>query len=351
MADFIGLSTRPVARATGEEKAFIAKYETVSAEEHRRIMLLDQHHADGTTNKEWLDARKHRFTGSTAGAGCHQNPYETQDDFLTKKVEQTPMDERGLAMCKWGNDHEDDAEAAFGQMIASQVGKPQKNGLTLLSWRIQHAGLYICKEPGLGFLGMSPDGILHTTWQKPDGTTCKKIELVEYKCPATWRNKIGKNPKLYKSEWVPRAVPTYLRDGMGELLQAGGLPHHEFRKKIPCPPYYYAQVQFGMELFSRSNVPMTCAHFVVWCPEQTAHTRIKRDPTYGKWLVDRLSELWKTRYVPRVVRSLRSKSSSNSSSSNSAAASAASQRKRSPPEESDFLGLSVKRKRLVQEAS
>ena len=130
MAGFIGLNTRPVARATDEEKAFIAKYATVSPEEHRRIMLLDQHHADGTTNQEWLDARKHRFTGSTAGAGCHQNPYETQDDFLTKKVEQTPMDERGLAMCKWGNDHEDDAEAAFGEMIEAQIGKPQKNGLT-----------------------------------------------------------------------------------------------------------------------------------------------------------------------------------------------------------------------------
>ena len=225
----------------------------------------------------------------------------------------------------------------------------------MVSWRIQHAGLYICKEPGLGFLGMSPDGILHTTWQKTDGTTCKKIELVEYKCPATWRNKIGKNPKLYKSEWVPRAVPTYLRESMGELLQAGGLPHHEFRKKIPCPPYYYAQVQFGMELFSRSNVPMTCAP--LWCGAlNRQHIRTtKRDPTYGKWLVDRLSELWKTRYVPRVIRSLRSPSSSSAAAAASEVESAFTgyslkkqPEKRQPPAESDFLGLSVKRKRLVQ---
>ena len=71
------------------------------------------------------------------------------------------MDERGLAYCKWGNDHEDDAEAAFCNIIQRKVGKLQTNGLTLVSWRIQHVGLYICKEPGFGFLGMSPDGILH----------------------------------------------------------------------------------------------------------------------------------------------------------------------------------------------
>ena len=237
MADFIGLSTRPVARATGEEKAFIAKYETVSAEEHRRIMLLDQHHADGTTNKEWLDARKHRFTGSTAGAGCHQNPYETQDDFLTKKVEQTPMDERGLAMCKWGNDHEDDAEAAFGQMIASQVGKPQKNGLTLLSWRIQHAGLYICKEPGLGFLGMSPDGILHTTWQKPDGTTCKKIEsLSSTSVPQRGATRSARTQSFTSQSGYPVRCPLTFEMGWVNSFRPEACPTTSFARKFHVLP-------------------------------------------------------------------------------------------------------------------
>ena len=36
------------------------------------------------------------------------------------------------------------------------------------------------------------------------------------------------------------------------------------RHKIACPPYYYAQVQYGMQLFKMSGVDLPRAHFVVW---------------------------------------------------------------------------------------
>ena len=149
---------------------------------------------------------------------------------------------------------------------------------------------------------MSPDGVLHTTWQGPEQQTMNLVELVEYKCPATWQKKIQQNPGIYKNEWVPKAVPTRLREQLSSVLQAGGLPFHDRRIKIPCPAYYYAQVQFGMEIFRRSGVMMPLAHFVVWSPERMHRIRVLRDETYGRWLVDRLVELWKTEFAASVIR-------------------------------------------------
>ena len=99
-------------------------------------------------------------------------------------------------------------------------------------------------------LGMSPDGILHTSWQSPEGGVLKLTELIEYKCPATWEKK-RHNPNIYKQELVPKLVPTRFRENLlarGEIT-ADGLPLCEGGHRLACPPYYYAQVQYGMQLF------------------------------------------------------------------------------------------------------
>ena len=306
MSEFTGLNVRKKVTDTNSPAvlAFVEQYSTIDPDEHARICQLDQHHPEtNETNQEWLDARKYRFTGSTAGAACHQNPYQSVEQFLSDKINQTPMDERGKRYCAYGTLHEDDAEAAFGVYLDKQVGKPNLRGWTLVSWRIQHVGLYVCKKVGFGMLGMSPDGILHTTWTSPTDGELKMKELVEYKCPATWEKKRN-NPKLYKTELVPKLVPPRMRAEMASVLQPGGLPLCEGRHRIPCPPYYYAQVQFGMRLFKMSGIDLPRAHFVVWCPERTCRIRVERDATYGKWLVDRMVEVWRNQYAPAIVRKL-----------------------------------------------
>ena len=65
-------------------------------------------------------------------------------------------DERGKRYCAYGTLHEDDAEAAFGATLDTQKNKINQKGAELLDWRAQHLGLYVCKAPGYGFLGMSP---------------------------------------------------------------------------------------------------------------------------------------------------------------------------------------------------
>ena len=103
---------------------------------------------------------------------------------------------------------------------------------------------------------------------------------------------------------MPKLVPPRMRAEMASVLQPGGLPLCEGRHRIPCPPYYYAQVQFGMRLFKMSGIDLPRAHFVVWCPERTCRIRVERDATYGKWLVDRMVEVWRNQYAPAIVRKL-----------------------------------------------
>lgn len=406
--EFEGLSVRARSTDPAAAEAFVRKWSHITPEEHRRVCTLPQHHPDLSTNEEWLAARKYRFTGSTAGATCHQNPYDSVEQFLFNKIQQTPMDERGKRYCAYGTLHEDDAEAAFGATLDTQKNKINQKGAELLDWRAQHLGLYVCKAPGYGFLGMSPDGILHTTWRmhthvakaafgatfpinddnrsfnidfhtdvqsgdaldprKPTllpgqeyyvvgtnipggshkvrisahgeaapngdqtrltatltggtemmmsalqklrfftlgGGILKVKELIEYKCPATWEKKRG-NPHIYKKELVPKLVPGRFRE---ELLARGeitpkGLPLCKGRCKIACPPYYYAQVQFGMQLFKMSGIDLPRAHFVVWCPERTSHIKIERDDVFGQWLIRMMADVYRRQYAPAIVRHLR----------------------------------------------
>ncbi|MBC83287.1 MAG: hypothetical protein CL454_00330 [Acidimicrobiaceae bacterium] len=308
MAEFMGLNVRRHENDPNSPAvlSFVEQYSTIDPAEHARICQLDQHHPEtNETNEEWLAARKYRFTGSTAGAACHQNPYQSVEQFLFDKINQTPMDERGKQYCAYGTLHEDDAEAAFGAYLDKKVGKTNLKGWTLVRWRVQHVGLYVCKKAGFSMLGMSPDGILHTTWAGPTGGELKLKELVEYKCPATWEKKRD-NPKLYKTELVPKTIPPRARAEMTrDMLGADGkTPLCEGRHRIACPSYYYAQIQFGMALFKMSGIDLPRAHFVVWCPERTCRIRVERDDTYGKWLVDRLVEVWRHQYAPAIVRRL-----------------------------------------------
>ena len=228
-----------------------------------------------------------------------QNPYESCEAYVQKKEKPVPMDSRGQAYCRWGNEHEDDCENEFTRKYVEEklYEFTRNNGDEFLGIKMHHLGLYICKEPGWGMLGMSPDGIVETAWKKKDGSIYKVLELAEYKCPATWEKKRS-NPEIYKVELLPKTFPTRHQKTMGRLPPT----QNDTRYRFPCPAYYFAQVQYGMALFKKSGVNLERAWFAVWCPEKTAVTCIPRDDVYGDWILKRGRDVWLSQFVPLYLK-------------------------------------------------
>lgn len=270
----------------------------VSEEEHARIVNLEQHFDDAeqTTNPEWLDARTHRVTGSAVANVVHVNPYEGKLVYLKSKLWPQEMDERGKQNCRYGNLNEPVAEQCFEAYMMLQIGEltNDDDGAILDGVEVTNLGLYICKKPSYGCLGMSPDGILTMTWKRADGSTYTTQDLIEYKCPSSWKKLIQRGDgHMYKMEYLPPNRHVSL--GGGPV--PGSLP----RKWYPCPPYYFTQVQYGMELFRISGMPLRQAYFVVWSPSETEVTVIPRDQAYGNFLVEEAKKFWTDLYAPRYL--------------------------------------------------
>ncbi len=325
-------------------EAFKQKYDTISEEEHARILGLAQHHNDAaqTTNEKWLAARKNRVTGSTVAAIVRENPYEARLAFLAKKLWPKEMDARGKKACAHGNMNEPIAEAAFQSYMDVQVGElKNSNGDVLDGVGVHNLGLYVCKKPGYGMLGMSPDGLLETTWKRGDGSTYSVNELIEYKCPISWKNLVARDDgHMYKMENLP---PPRHPEFIGENEQAE-VPGSLARKWMPVPKYYFTQCQYGMEIFRLSGIDLPRCHFVVWSPSRavedvfvqpsehvlkagtpymggtiqhdvpagetaakvvyrgrTEVTVIERDLAYGKFLVEEAVRFWEELYAPRYI--------------------------------------------------
>ena len=94
------------------------------------------------------------------------------------------MDERGKAIRRYGNLHELVAEEAFAAYTATFIDMLDERGWTLRNFRIQELGLYVCKALGHAMLDEPRRCSAHDV-EDPDGKTVKKVELIEYKCPAT----------------------------------------------------------------------------------------------------------------------------------------------------------------------
>lgn len=206
-------------------------------------------------NPEWLAARRHRFTGSMIGALNGMSKYESKASALRRKISNKPI--QRLPPLIWGNEHEDDAEQAFLQHVVRHYDNAS----------IDHIGLFVPTKPGYGCLGMSPDGILT---REENGKQIK--ELIEYKCPWSWRSK--------------RHIPT--------IYPMEQIDH----RRVPMPATYYCQIQYGMALFELENICMRACHFVVWEPTRIAHSIIPYDKTFGRWLVESSRRIWIEDYWP-----------------------------------------------------
>lgn len=323
-----------------------SRYYSISEVEHSRIVNLEQHHDDEeqTATEEWLESRKNRVTGSRMGAIGHCNKFCSADQCLKDLIWNVPMDEKGVDNCKWGNLSEPRAEEAFvGYMSTFLDERNPETGLTLVNFSVENLGLFVCKKEGHAMLAMSPDGIMYSTWKDDQGNEVRKISLVEYKCPVpspiaydrgyseaeddvelektarlfgglpdsfdyfkkkwfhvqrrSWRNKC-KQPGLYKANLLPERLIKTQREKFGEFPRSDWV--HQ-RKKLPVPPYYMAQCQYGMEIFGLSGMEMNECYFVVHTPVRTAVTVFPRDRSYGKWLVETAKQFWEERYVKNAA--------------------------------------------------
>ena len=318
--------------------AFKALFHLVPEEEHGRVMGLEQHFDDAeqTTNPLWLEARKHRITGSVVASIVGLNPYTSRLQYLKQKLWPVEMDARGKMACRYGNLNEPVAEAYFEQYMRQQIGTMKnRNGDVLTDVKVENLGLYVCKQAGYGMLGMSPDGICTTTWRCEETEEEYQLqELIEYKCPASWKKLVARDDgNMYPEEKLPPF----------------NYPRSLERARLPCPKYYFCQVQYGMELFRRSGMPLERCYFVVWSPEtkeevvwlreplaeakqagdeyvapnergtfkedtpqgafsativyhgRTQITVVKRDAAFGAYLVEEAKRFWEDMYAPRHI--------------------------------------------------
>jgi len=226
----------------------------VDVNSQRAIADLPQH-IGLDANPKWLAARRHRFTGSMIGALNGMSKYESKASVLRRKLSNQPVKRRPPLV--WGNEHEDDAEEAFFHHVVRHYDNAS----------IDHLGLFVPTKTGYGCLGMSPDGILT---RQENGTEVK--ELIEYKCPWSWRRK-KHIPTIYSMETV-RGV------------------------HVPMPATYYCQIQYGMALFALEGIHLRACHFVVWEPTRIAHSIIPYDETFGQWLVESSRRIWMEEYWP-----------------------------------------------------
>ena len=213
-------------------------------DEIRRIAALPQHLPDGSANRAWLDARLDKITGSAIGALAGVNPYESPEDKVVSLVWRDYAPFTGNEMTRWGNEHEDDAQAAFA--LAAGVAET----------RIENPGLVIDRTRG--HMAMSPDGVLRT--ERADGSV--ELALLEYKCPWGCRHLTTEADVLAKGSLYPRKPIRDARCGV-----------------VPLPSYYHAQIQHGMSVLSSLGKPITRSLFVVWCPSASDTVReVARTP-------------------------------------------------------------------------
>lgn len=269
-----------------------SRFQTVSREHAYAIAACPQHiGSNGEANPHWLEARKHRITGSVVGSIANLNPYLSATELLEELVWPSFSSN---ACTLYGNEHEDDVQAAFLSYCNSPLFSECHSGGS-----ITNTGLCVSTVIGQGWAAMSPDGLL--TLQKGQDRKCSA--LLEYKAPYNQRLKTQiDNENLYPVANLPAG---YVQAGL----------------EAPIPPQYFAQIQWGMGLLGLPR-----CFFTVWAPARTSDgnsirlvsdkecvrivatpygliqvTEIFFDSVFFEDLLQRASSFWKGRYVPSIV--------------------------------------------------
>ena len=292
---------------------FVARFScgSVTLDAQRAVAAYPQHLENGVANPNWLAARTHRVTGSVVPAIAGWNPYSSPEKVLADKLW---GGFRGNNATRYGSENEDNAQAAFLAYLRGGVGAHRNAaGHVLVAADITNVGLVVSRE--FPWAGMSPDGLLKLSWRNPvTGGVETETSLVEYKCP--WKRSVRLRAEISAADMYAST----------DQPLGGGT--------LPCPPYYYGQIQYGMRLLRGHFIDArnTHAYFVVWSPAgrgrggpprvvgtstppraggvifsvSTPHgliqvCRVPYNDTAGQYLIKNAEEFWKKKYAPAAV--------------------------------------------------
>ncbi len=204
----------------------------------------------------WLEARKFCITASQFGAAIGESQYQTPDNLVKEKLWNSFV---GNSATMWGNEHENHAKEAFCEWFSNTYAK--QNEITEFEF-IEENLVKFSEEP---WMAVSPDGIIK--YKKGNEI---HYELVEFKCPAYYRN-------------------------------TAGHPYSKYSFNIP--PYYKSQIQGIMGYFSRHHPLWKTSKcwFVVWQPHQTWITPHNFDPQYYETLHEKLQAWYFEKYLPALA--------------------------------------------------
>ena len=139
-----------------------------------------QHNADENEEKNeqrsegWHRARAFCITASQFGSAVGHNKYQSKPALYRHKLH-PHLNPLSSPFAQWGVDHEAHAEEAFKVFLERRIG-----GM----FSIEHPNLF--KHKDAPWVSCSPDGVLYRRENERD-----IVELIEYKAPAYYRNKIG----------------------------------------------------------------------------------------------------------------------------------------------------------------
>lgn len=144
----------------------------------------------------WHRARAFSITASQFGSAVGHNKYQSRPALYRHKLH-PHLNPLSSPFAQWGVDHEEHAEEAFRVFLERKIG-----GM----FTIEHPNLF--KHKDAPWVGCSHDGVLYRRENE-----CDVVELIEYKAPAYYRNKVG-HPYVKDPFNIPRS---YLDQIQGTL--------------------------------------------------------------------------------------------------------------------------------------
>lgn len=204
----------------------------------------------------WHRARAFSITASQFGSAVGHNKYQSRPALYRHKLH-PHLNPLSSPYAQWGVDHEGHAEEAFKLFLERKIG-----GM----FTIEHPNLF--KHRDAPWVACSPDGVLYRRENE-----CDVVELVEYKAPAYYRNKVG---------------------------------HPYSKDPYNIPRSYLDQIQGTLWLMRNYDVvkggrTVDRCWFVVWQPHALYVTHIPFMPEYADALMKSVYEFHNKEFVPGCI--------------------------------------------------
>jgi putative phage-type endonuclease len=208
----------------------------------------------------WHRARAFCITASQfASAGGHSR-YMSRPAYAKSKLH-PHLHIPDSPFIQWGVEHEIHAKEAFEAFLTTRVKS---------LYRIDHPNLL--KHEDIPWMACSPDGVLY----RKDDEGNEIVELLEFKAPAYYRDKIG---------------------------------HPYSKEPFNIPRHYMDQIQGSMWLMRNHDViqggkSIERCWFVVWQPHACYVTHIPYLESYANELAETVHSFYRTEFEPKAIELL-----------------------------------------------